>query len=126
LVLEVDWKFASTFSNLDNDIYVRISDPTVAEDPAPTFLLYNIMYISSSITATNEIVQQNYKGLNIYPAFWRVSAEGDPRPSSNPYFFKVTGTITAEESSYVGFWLESTGMTFFPMTGGEPDVTGGM
>jgi len=56
----------------------------------------------------NEIVQNNYNGLSIYPAFWRVDAA-----SSTPYFFKVTGTITANESSYVGFFFNTQDMTFF-------------
>ena len=116
LVLEVDWKFASNFMNRDNDIYMKVSDPAAAVDgpPLPTLILYNVWYTSSTFAKNNEIVQQNYKGLTIFPAFWKVGLG-----ASTPAFFKVTGTLTATESKFVLFSIETPGATFYTVTGGE-------
>jgi len=45
--------------------------------------------LSSSYSETNEIVQETYKTLSLYPAFWTV---GTPAVLT-PYFFKVTGSL---------------------------------
>jgi len=47
LILEGTWDFP-TFGDRTNDFYVMVSDPSVAQNPAPTFLLYNTWLISST------------------------------------------------------------------------------
>ncbi len=65
LVMSVsDRKFASTFFNRDNDFFVKVSDPVEAAGAAtlkPVMLLYNVQYLSSTLTALNEMVQSKYQ-----------------------------------------------------------------
>jgi hypothetical protein len=112
-------KFASTFDNRDNDFFVKVSDPVEAQGAAtlkPVMLLYNVQYLSSTATALNEIVQNNYKQLSLYPAFWEVG-----KGAQTPFFFKVSGGLSATDSKKVVFGVEADGLTFLPVVGGVED-----